>query len=90
MVRGREDIKTNFQQDIQLLKIFIFSQKCFYWLRKQFSHGKIKFFEVENAQNFKFLKISWECFKSSAPVELSCFDEKETLKHLISKKKFNF
>ena len=28
--------------------------------------------------------------KSSAPVELSFFDEKETLKHVISKKKFNF
>ena len=62
MVRGREDIKTNFQQDIQLLKIFIFIEKCFIFRPEKaiFTRKKIKFFEVENAQNFKFWKINWE------------------------------
>ena len=53
-----------------------------------FHDGKIKFFEVEKCSKFQILENQLGIdLKSSAPVELSFFDEKETLKHVNFKKK---
>ena len=78
----------HFQQDIQLLKIFIFMWKIFFRPEKS-SHGKINFWSqkmLKISNIGKFLGMIWKVPNTN---RIIIFRRKGDVK-TISKKKFNF